>query len=156
MVDKIINMLEGYFAEEEDFADCFVVDVAQPANRLEVFVDSDSGMTFRKCQRISRFLEAWLDEEQPLGEKYTLNVSSPGVDRPLKFHRQYVNNLGRTLEVTTTEGDKFKGELKTVEEDHIVLTAKVRRKEGKRKVTVVEDTPLAFDIIKKAIVKISF
>lgn len=156
MVDKVTSMLESYFAEEEDFADCFIVDVAQPANRLEVFIDSDSSMTFRKCQRISRFLEAWMDEEQPLGEKYTLNVSSPGVDRPLKFHRQYVKNLGRTLDVTTNEGENLKGELKTVEEDHIVLTAKVRRKEGKRKVTEVVDTPVAFDAIKKAIVKISF
>lgn len=149
-------MLEDYFAAEEDFADCFVVDVTQSATRLEVFVDSDSAMTFRKCQRISRFLEAWLDEEQPLGEKYTLNVSSPGVDRPLKFHRQYVKNLGRTLDVTTTEGEKYKGELKAVEDDHIVLTAKVRRKEGKRKVTVVEDTEITYETIKKAIVKISF
>lgn len=156
MVEQVTTMLEDYFAAEEDFADCFVVDVTQSATRLEVFVDSDSAMTFRKCQRISRFLEAWLDEEQPLGEKYTLNVSSPGVDRPLKFHRQYVKNLGRTLDVTTTEGEKYKGELKAVEDDHIVLTAKVRRKEGKRKVTVVEDTEITYETIKKAIVKISF
>lgn len=156
MVEQVTTMLEDYFTAEEDFADCFVVDVTQSATRLEVFVDSDSAMTFRKCQRISRFLEAWLDEEQPLGEKYTLNVSSPGVDRPLKFHRQYVKNLGRTLDVTTTEGEKYKGELKAVEDDHIVLTAKVRRKEGKRKVTVVEDTEITYETIKKAIVKISF
>lgn len=156
MVEQVTTMLEEYFAAEEDFADCFVVDVTQSATRLEAFVDSDSSMTFRKCQRISRFLEAWLDEEQPLGEKYTLNVSSPGVDRPLKFHRQYVKNQGRTLEVMTTEGEKVKGQLKTVADDHIVLTAKVRRKEGKRKVTVIEDTSLSFDVIKKAIVKISF
>lgn len=156
MVDQVVSMLEDYFAEEEDFADCFVVDVAQPANRLEVFVDSDSTMTFRKCQRISRFLEAWLDEDLPLGEAYTLNVSSPGVDRPLKFRRQYIKNLGRTLDVTTEDGEKYKGELKAVEDEHIVLTAKVRRKEGKRKVTVVEDTEVRFDVIKKAIVKISF
>lgn len=156
MVDKVTTLLENYFIAEEGFADCYVVEVHQPANRLEVFVDSDSAMTFRKCQRISRFLEAWLDEEQPLGEAYTLNVSSPGVDRPLKFTRQYEKNLGRTLEVTTTEGDKYKGELRTVTEEGIVLTAKVRRKVGKRKVTVVEDTPLAFDLIRKAIVKISF
>jgi len=156
MVDQVTTMLDEYFTTEEDFADCFVVDVTQSATRLEVFIDSDSGMTFRKCQRISRFLEAWLDEEQPLGDKYTLNVSSPGVDRPLKFQRQYAKNQGRTLEVTTTEGEKFKGELKTVADDGIVLTAKVRRKEGKRKVTVVEDTEISYDAIKKAIVKISF
>ncbi|MFT7121767.1 MAG: ribosome maturation factor RimP [Neolewinella sp.] len=157
MVDKITEMLNNYFADEEEgFNDCFVVEVTLLKSRLEIFIDSDSSMSFRRCQRISRYVEAYLDEEQPLGESYTLNVSSPGVDRPLKFHRQYVKNLDRTLEVTTTEGETYKGALKTVETDHIVLTAKVRRKEGKRKVTVVEDTEILFDAIKKAIVKISF
>lgn len=156
MEEKIKDMLETFFVENEDFSDCFVVDINHSNTKLEAFVDSDSPMTFRRCQQVSRFIEAYLDEEQPLGEKYTLNVSSPGVDRPLKFHRQYLKNVGRTLEVTTTEGGKFKGELKTVTDENIVLTAKVRRKEGKRKVTVVEDTPIAFDDIKKSIVKISF
>ena len=149
-------MLEQMFAESEDFQDCFVVDVNQSNTKLDIFVDSDSGMTFRKCQRISRFVEAYLDEEQPLGEQYTLNVSSPGVDRPLKFHRQYVKNVGRSLDVTTTEGDQFSGELKSVTEDSIVLEGKVRIQEGKRKKTVVQETEVPLANIKKAIVKISF
>jgi len=156
MVGKITEMLNNYFVEEEDFHDCFVVEVHQSNTKLDIFVDSDSGMTFRKCQRISRFVEAYLDEEQPLGEKYTLNVSSPGVDRPLKFHRQYLKNIGRTLEITTTEDEQYKGQLKTVETDHLILEAKVRRKEGKRKKTVTEETEIAFAAIKKSIVKISF
>ncbi|MBC6994782.1 ribosome maturation factor [Neolewinella lacunae] len=156
MVGKITEMLEGFFATEAEFGDCFVVDVVQTNTRLEVYVDCDSGMTFGKCQRISRFLEAYLDEEQPLGDQYTLNVSSPGVDRPLKFFRQYVKNIGRTLEVTTHEGDQFKGQLKTVEEAFVVLETKVRRQEGKRKVTAVEDVEIAFAAIKKSVVKISF
>lgn len=156
MVGKITEMLENYFTDEEDFQDCFVVDVNHSNTKLDVFVDSDSAMTFRKCQRISRFIEAYLDEAQPLGEQYTLNVSSPGVDRPLKFQRQYVKNVGRTLEVTTTEGDTYKGLLKSVTPDHLLLTFKVRRKEGKRKKTVEEEVEIAFDAIKKSIVKTSF
>ena len=156
MVDKINELLNTFFTENEAFNDCFVVDVKQTNTKLDVFVDSDTSMTFTRCQRISRHLEAYLDEEQPLGEKYTLNVGSPGLDRPLKFHRQYLKNKGRTLEVTTTEGEKYKGELISVTEQGIILTAKIRRKEGKRKVTVVEETPVTFDNIKKAIVKISF
>ena len=105
MVDKIIEIVENHFAEDPAFADCFVVDVKQTNTKLDVFIDSDSSMTFEKCQKTSRIVEAYLDEEQPLGEKYTLNVSSPGVDRPLKFKRQYVKNKGRTLEVTTNEGE---------------------------------------------------
>ena len=119
-------------------------------------MDSDSRLPLEKCQRISRHLEAYLDEEQPLGESYVLEVSSPGVDRPLKFARQYVKNVGRTLEVTTVEGDRVSGLLTRADAAGIVLEAKVRRQEGKRKRTVVEQTSLAYGDIKKAIVKITF
>jgi ribosome maturation factor RimP len=156
MEATIANLLEDYFVAEEEFSDCYVVEINHSNKTVEVFVDSDSGMTFTKCQRISRYLEGYLDEEKPLGEEYILNVSSPGVDRPLKYHRQYVKNVGRTLEVTTTDGDTYSGQLKAASPAEIVLEAKRRIKEGKRKKTVVEDVTIAADAIKKAIVKISF
>ncbi|WP_157974537.1 ribosome maturation factor RimP [Lewinella sp. IMCC34183] len=156
MEETITNLLETYFSTEEEFQDCFVVDVNHSNKKLEVFVDSDSGMTFAKCQRISRYLESYLDEAKPLGEEYILNVSSPGVDRPLKFHRQYQKNVGRTLEVTTTEGETYTGLLKEATPAEIVLEAKQRIQDGKRKKTVVEDISIATDAIKKSIVKISF
>lgn len=152
----ITKMLEDMFAENEAFNDCYVVDVNQTNIRLEIFVDSDSGMTFRKCQQISRFVEAYLDDEQPLGLEYTLNVSSPGVGRPLKFHRQYVKNVGRKMAITTHEGVQHEGMLTTATAEFVTLEAKVRIKEGKRKKTVVQETKIPFIDIKKAIVKISF
>ena len=156
MEETITNLLEEYFTTEAEFSDCFVVDVHHANKRLEVFVDSDTGMTFGKCQRISRYLEGYLDEEKPLGEEYVLDVSSPGLDRPLKFHRQYLKNVGRTLEVTTTDGDTYTGQLKSATPAEVVLEAKRRIKEGKRKKTVVEDINIATDAIKKSIVKVSF
>lgn len=156
MEETITNLLEQFFATEEEFRDCFVVDVNHSNKKLEVFVDSDSAMTFAKCQRISRYLEGYLDEEKPLGEEYILDVSSPGVDRPLKFYRQYLKNVGRTLEVTTTEGETYSGQLKAATPTEVTLETKRRIREGKRKKTVVEDVTVAHDAIKKSIVKISF
>ncbi len=156
MEEKITDLLERFFASEEEFNDCFVVDVNHSNKTLEVFVDSDSAMTFAKCQRISRYLESYLDEEKPLGEEYVLNVSSPGVDRPLKFYRQYLKNIGRSLEVTTTEGETYTGLLKEATPTEVVLETKQRVQDGKRKKTVVEDTRISIDAIKKSIVKISF
>jgi ribosome maturation factor RimP len=156
MEEHITKMLEDMFATSEDFADCFVVDVNQTNVRLEIFVDADSGITFPKCQRISRFVEAYLDEEQPLGDKYTLNVSSPGVDRPLKFHRQYVKNVGRNLKVKTTAGEEHEGKMIVADDEAITLEAKVRIKDGKRKKTIVQQTKIAYADINKATVKISF
>ena len=156
MEETITDLLQQFFSQEEEFADCFVVDVNHANKKLEVFVDSDSAMTFAKCQRISRHLESYLDEEKPLGEEYVLNVSSPGVDRPLKFYRQYLKNVGRTLEVTTTEGETYTGQLKSATPTEVVLEVKRRIKEGKRKKTVVEDIAVMHDAIKQSIVKISF
>ena len=156
MEEHITSMLEEMFATSEDFTDCYVVDVTQANVKLEIFVDADSSMTFRKCQQISRFVEAYLDEEQPLGEKYTLNVSSPGVSRPLKFQRQYVKNIGRSMKVKTNDGEDHEGQMIAADNEKITLEAKVRIKEGKRKKTVVQQTEIAYADIKKAKVKISF
>src|SRR5690625_6104146 len=65
---------------------------------------SDSGMTLAKCQAFSRHIESYLDETLVLGEKYELDVSSPGLDRPLKLVRQYHNNIGRDLKVWLEDG----------------------------------------------------
>jgi ribosome maturation factor RimP len=120
-------------------------------------VDSDSGMTFRKCQRVSRYLESFIDEESWMGEKYTLEVSSPGVDRPLVLPRQYKKNLGRRLEVEVKEEDKkYKGELIKADEEQIVLAFEKTRKQGKKKIKESVEMEIPYDQIKKAIVKISF
>jgi len=92
---QLTKLLEEKFQEEE-FADCFIIEIKSLQNkRVEIYVDSDSGITFKKCQQLSRHLEAEIDEKGWLGEKYTLEVSSPGITRPLIFHRQYPRNIGR-------------------------------------------------------------
>jgi ribosome maturation factor RimP len=154
--DKITTLLEEKFREDA-FSDCFLVDLKLHAhNKLDVFLDSDFGISFEQCQKISRYLEEYLDEEQWLGEKYVLEVSSPGISRPLSMKRQYPRNVGRKVEVKLKDGDKRSGTLKEVEEDHIVLEEKVRRKEGKRKKTEVVETEIDFNSIKETKVKVSF
>lgn len=156
MEERINDLLDQLFATEA-FSDCFLVEIKHSGKKLEVFIDSDGTMDFEKCRAISRHIEQdYLDVEQPMGESYTLEVSSPGVGRPLKFYRQYPKNVGRTLEVTLDDGEKYTGKLLRVNPNDITLEAKVRRQEGKRKKTVVEETEIAFDAIKKSIVKISF
>lgn len=156
MEERITDLLADLFSTDE-YSDCFLVEVKQSGKKIEVFVDSDDKMDFEKCREISRHLEKeYLDVEQPLGESYTLNVGSPGVGRPLRLYRQYPKNVGRNLEVTTTDGDSYTGKLMKVSPNEVTLEAKIRRKEGKRTKTTVEEISIAFDAIKKSIVKISF
>src|SRR5437773_9429482 len=56
-------------------------------------------VTVDDCARASRALEAWLDQGGPLGPRYLLEVSSPGLERPLKWHRHWVRFVGRTITV---------------------------------------------------------
>lgn len=155
--ERIADLVEEKF-QEEGFTDCFLVDINLNAagNKLEVFIDSDSGISFDTCQRVSRHLEAYLDEEKPLGEKYTLEVSSPGVDRPLKLPRQYRKNIGRKVEVTTLEGKAKTGTLVEVTDFAVTIEEKVQIKEGKKKRRELVQTIIPFEDIRKTVVKISF
>jgi len=153
---KIENLVTTRLAEE-DFADCFLVEIKLQANNvLKVFIDSDSGLVVDQCRRISRYLESYLDEEQWLGEKYTLEVSSPGIDRPLRLKRQYHKNIGRTLLVETKEGLKREGVLVEVVEDGFFIEEKIVTKIGKKRKREIVKSLIPFEIAEKVKVKISF
>ena len=154
--DRLRALLAEKITEEE-FADCYLLSLTiSAARKVEVVMDCDSGFGFDKCRQISRYLEGYLDEEGWLGEKYTLEVSSPGVDRPLELHRQYVKNVGRELAVTLQDGTQYTGKLTEVNDQDLVLEYKERRKEGNRKKTVTETPRIAFADIAQAKVQISF
>ena len=156
MVERKIEKLLLEKFEEEEYADCFIIKIEQNNKKLQIFIDSDTNIGFPKCRKISRYLEEHIDENNWLGEKYTLEVSSPGIDRPLKFSRQYKKNIDRRLEVLTKEDEQINGILIEVNEEGIVLEYKVRIKEGKKKRTEIVQTPIAFENINRAIVKFSF
>lgn len=126
MDQKLVERLLSEKFAEEEFQDCFIVDIeySKVNNKLQIFIDSDSNFGFDKCRKISRHLEAYIDENEVLGIKYTLEVSSPGLSRPLKFHRQYVKNKGRMIKVTLEEGGKVEGRIAEVTTENIVLEIK--------------------------------
>lgn len=152
---KIEALLEEKF-KEDAFSDCFLIEVKHNNNKVEVFIDSDTGVTFDTCRKVSRFLEHHIEEEGWLGEKYVLEVSSPGVGRPLQKKRQYPKNIGRKLEIHVKEGKPHTGTLIAVDEMSVTIEEKVRKKEGKRKKTEIVKHNIPFNAIKKAVVKISF
>lgn len=70
---------------------------------LRVIVDKESGVTIGDCERMSRSLEALLDVEDPIKGSYVLEVSSPGLDRPLVRQADFEKNMERLARVVTTE-----------------------------------------------------
>ena len=111
---------------ESEFQDCFLIDIEynKVRNKLEVFIDSDSGFGFDKCKKISRHLENHFDQSGILGNKYILEVSSPGLDRPLKLPRQYANNLGRNVRIYLHDGSRLEGQILEVKDLEVTLVNK--------------------------------
>lgn len=162
VLTSVRDWLEGHFEEAEGFGDCYVVDLSLSGAKLSVFVDSDTGITLDQCRRLSRFLEERIEAEAMLPEKYTLEVSSPGVDRPLGMLRQYVKNIGRELRVVLLaeeeggKGETVKGKLEAVEGEMITLSYTEVQREGKKKKKVMVKREIPFSRIEKSNVLISF
>ncbi len=70
---------------------------------LRVMIDKEGGITLDDCERFSRSFEALLDVEDPIPMSYTLEVSSPGLDRPLKEMKDFEKNIGKLARIITIE-----------------------------------------------------
>lgn len=156
MEDKL-KLLAEEAIKELEIEDCYVVEVQLKGSKVEVFLDSDEGVTIEKCRKISRKMEAVLDESKELGETYALDVSSFGVGRPLLLPRQYSKNVGRLIEIhrISTE-DKIKGRINSATELNVVLDVEVTVLEGKKKKKAIEAIEIPFEDVKKAVIKIEF
>ncbi len=92
---------------------------------LRVFVDKEGGVNLDDCQRLSRELGAALDLEDLIPGSYTLEVSSPGLDRPLRSTRDFLRQKGRTLRLGLSEaigGRKaLSGKLLDANDDAVTL-----------------------------------
>ena len=132
----------------------FLVEVRiKPTNNIKVFVDGDQGVSIEKLVQYNRRLYRQLEEEAVFpGGDFSLEVSSPGLDEPLKLHRQYQKNVGRFVEVVTNEGDWKEGKLISANETELVLETTTGK--GK-KLETVQHT-ISFDNIKTTKVQIKF
>jgi ribosome maturation factor RimP len=119
-IESIRRMIEEILLEEPVY---FLVDLRiKPTNNIKVFLDGDSGITIEKCVQVNRKLYKKLEEAAfcPAGD-FSLEVSSAGLDEPLKSLRQYKKNIGRLVEVQLQDGTQKEGQLKDVSEEGIVL-----------------------------------
>jgi ribosome maturation factor RimP len=93
---------------------------------LRVFLDKEGGVTLNDCEIFSRRLESLLDVEDPIAGPYTLEVSSPGLDRPLKSLNDFAKNVGKLVRIVTRDNIQnrsfFIGRLKGVSGDAIRLS----------------------------------
>lgn len=98
---------------------------------LRVYIDKPEGISLDDCQIVSEELGKKLDETDPIEQAYILEVSSPGLERPLKKDKEFVKYAGTEVEVKLYEaqdGQKsFEGELVGLEEGNVVIKIKNKK-----------------------------
>lgn len=121
---KLVEMLTSIVSARN----VFLVGMEEQKERgqrvIKAFVDTDEGITIVLCAEINREFGAALDAQNLINEPYELEISSPGIDRPLKLLRQYKKNLGRKFTVQYLRSDErvsFTGVLQAIEGEKLTF-----------------------------------
>ncbi len=151
LIQQIEQLVDETIAAEPEY---FRVQVKiKPTNNVKVFLDGDNGISIEKCVQFNRSLYKKLEESGLVPpEDFSLEVSSPGVDEPLKQHRQYNRNIGRLVEIVFNDGSKKTGKLLQVADADVII----EHTEGKGKKAVTQQLVIPFLNIKTTTVQIQF
>lgn len=153
---ELKEKIEAFVREALEDPQYFIVDVitSKSGRTISVLLDGDAGIPIDVCGKVSRAVSARIDEEIPdeVGA-FTVEVSSPGVDRPLKQLRQLPKHVGRSLVFTDGQGTRHEGVLKEVRGEALVLEETFKEK-GKKK--EVRESEYIFEQLSDPRVVVSF
>jgi ribosome maturation factor RimP len=153
MIEK--NFIEQSVAQVLNDTSLFAVEIkVSTRNKITVFLDGDHGVPISECVKVSRHIESLLDREV---EDFELEVSSVGIDKPLKMLRQYKKNIGRNIQIEDINNNKYEGKLIDADDNHISIELDLSKKK-KKKDQPAEDPIRKFspDQIKEAKILVSF
>jgi len=120
MIDK--NKITDIVNEWLEGKEYFLVDVAvSPDDEIVVEIDHADGVWIEDCVELSRFIESKLDRDE---EDFGLEVGSAGIGQPFKVQRQYVNHVGKDVEVLAGDGRKYRGVLTEANDDTFTVTVR--------------------------------
>lgn len=145
--EKVNSLLANHLSH-------FLVEVRiKPTNNVKVFIDADEGVVLSDLIDYNRKLYKQLEESSlfPNGD-FSLEVSSPGLDEPLKLFRQYKKNIGRFVDITLNDSSKKEGKLIDATEDGVVIETET----GKGKKKEIKQESILFDQIKNTKIQVKF
>jgi ribosome maturation factor RimP len=148
---QVIELLGGEFAHAGYEIEDVVIDAAARPPRITVVADGDEPADLDSIASLSRSASALLDSVDHTATPYVLEVTSPGVDRPLTTEKHYRRARGRKVELTLSDGSQLSGRLG---ETHAGTVRLVVREGGGKANFSVRELPL--DGVSKAIVQVEF
>ena len=157
-LQTIENMIRALLAEHPGY---FLVEMKiKPTNNVKVYLDGDEGISIEKCIMFNRALYKQFEETALFpADDFSLEVSSPGLDEPLKLFRQYKKNIGREVEVTLKDGARIEGKLKEAAEEAILVeetTGKAFKGRPASKKQEIINHNIPFENIKSTKIQIVF
>ena len=154
MIEKSIvkNLVEEWLEGKDYFL--VSIEISQD-NKIVVEIDHADGVWIEDCVELSRHIEEHLDREK---EDFELEVGSAGLGQPFKVVQQYLNYIGKEVEVLDADGKKTKGILKSVDGNDFTVTTQQKVKlEGKKRPVIVDvDKNFQMDKVKYTKYIISF
>ena len=144
-------MIQGWI----DSSDRFLVEVKSSPSKIAVFIDKPSGITLQECAELSRLITDTL-EPDGIWETHELEVSSPGMDQPLRVYQQYLRRIGRQARVITREGREHKGIISAADKIGFELTETQSKKENKRKIITETKNRFEYEQIKETKLILTF
>lgn len=159
LVEEIHKLLEPYLEDGKYFVVDLLVKPSRMGHQVTVLVDSDEGITISECASISRRLGKDIEARELFDTAYNLEVSSPGLDQPLRLPRQYAKNIGRNLKINLIDGSIVEGKLTSWNEEAIDIELpqpKKKKKKVEEAIATELSRTIPIDQINKALVQVSF
>lgn len=147
-MDKLLQLKEAITQEVKNYFQAtplFLVDIKTLSNgKIEIFADSETNITIDECVQISRHIYQFLEDNHLMNDNISLDVSSPGMDEPLKVAQQFQKQLHKQVDVVLKNGLKITGELLNATDKEITVKETIIVKKS----TTIEEHIYAFDEIK--------
>jgi ribosome maturation factor RimP len=145
---QVIELLGGEFARAGYEIEDVVIDTRARPPRISVIADGDTALDLDTIAALSRSASALLDGLDGIRDRYVLEVSSPGVDRPLTSAKHFRRARGRKIELALSDGSQLTGRVGETRADTIALVVRQGREWAVRQIPLVE--------IVKAVVQVEF
>ena len=145
---QVIELLDGEFARAGYEIEDVVIDQRSQPPRITVIADGDTALDLDTVAELSRSAAGLLDADRDIGGAYVLEVSSPGVDRPLTSEKHFRRARGRKVELALTDGSQITGRVGEIRDGMVDIVVRNGRDWTVRSI--------ALDGVAKAVVQVEF
>jgi len=156
---EIARIIDQYMIRDDIFLVDIIVSGRQQTSKILVLIDGEGGVSIDTCAKMSRKISEELDQLGVFSNNYVLEVSSPGLEHPLKLKRQYYNHVGKKVRVTLNDSSIRNGKLLEILDTAIILNESTDAGTSNKKVKPKLDykkVEILFKDIQKTNVLVSF